>query len=188
MMASGTWMMAGAPLEAISVLEFWNEAGPSRWFSHDDDFDRRFHDRFMDHHLAAAARRLDGWAEEVSSALALVILLDQFPRNAFRHTAHMFATDPLARFFAADALARGFPTQVDSSLERFFYLPFMHSEALADQERSVTLFRELGEVKYAEEHFDIIRRFGRFPHRNRALGRASTQEEQAFLDGGGFSG
>jgi uncharacterized protein (DUF924 family) len=142
----------------------------------------------MDLHLAAAARKLDTWSAAAPSALALVILLDQFPRNAFRNTAHMFATDPLSRLFASNALERGFHDQVEPNLRTFFGLPFMHSEALADQERSLSFFGESGQAQYAQEHLEIIRRFGRFPHRNPVLGRTSTPEEQAFLDAGGFAG
>jgi len=170
------------------VVQFWSSAGPKQWFSRDIAFDTEFRTRFMQHHLAAAARTLDDWLETARSALGLVILLDQFPRNAFRGTAHMFATDPLARLFADTALTKGYHEQVEASLVAFFYLPFMHSESLSDQERSLTLFRARQDAKYAEEHCEIIRRFGRFPHRNRALGRSTTPEEQAFLDSGGFAG
>jgi uncharacterized protein (DUF924 family) len=138
--------------------------------------------------LAAAARRLDSWSETASGTLALVILLDQFPRNAFRDTPHMFATDPLARFFASSALAHGLDEHVPADLRPFMYMPFMHSEDIDDQERSVELQARLGNTEYAVLHRDIIRRFGRFPHRNAVLGRDSTPEEQAFLDSGGFSG
>ena len=124
-------------------------------------------------------------------ALALLILLDQFPRNMFRGAARAFATDPLARAIAAGALLKGFDAQVPPEMRGFFYLPFMHSEDLADQERCVALYQAAGDadgLKWAQEHADIIRRFGRFPHRNAVLGRASTPEEQAFLDSGGFAG
>jgi len=176
--------------EADSVLKFWLEAEP-RWFAPAPAFDDEFRRRFMAYHLAAAARRLDSWSEAAASALSLVILLDQFPRNAFRHTAHMFATDPLARLFARLALERGYDTAdaaLDAKLRKFFYLPFMHSEALEDQERSVELFRNLDGTEYAETHAAVIRRFGRFPHRNAALGRVITSDEQSFLDAGGFAG
>jgi uncharacterized protein (DUF924 family) len=180
-----------APIDSSrDVVAFWREAGAEAWFAHDEDFDRRFGERFLDLHHAAARRELDAWRERAESALALLILLDQLPRNVFRGSAHMFATDPLARDVAVEMLCRGFDQQIDPALRMFCYLPFMHSEAMADQERSVALFTALGGVgvKHAHVHLDIVRRFGRFPHRNRALGRATTAEEQAFLDAGGFAG
>jgi uncharacterized protein (DUF924 family) len=125
------------------------------------------------------------------SARALVIVLDQFPRNMFRGTARSFATDTLARAVAERAIAEGFDRKVALPELQFFYLPFEHSEDLADQERAVTLMAATGDadlLKWAKLHADIIRRFGRFPHRNAMLGRTSTPEEQAFLDGGGFRG
>jgi|SRR5580704_10172217 uncharacterized protein (DUF924 family) len=178
-----------APAEPSLVIAFWRAAGPKRWFAKDEAFDADFHARFLDAHFAAASRRLDAWADTALGALALVILLDQFPRNTFRGTAHMFATDPLARLFARGALAAGLDVQVEAALRPFFYMPFMHSENLTDQERSVELHGILGEnQRPAKEHRDIIARFGRFPHRNPMLGRETTPEEKAFLDGGGFSG
>jgi uncharacterized protein (DUF924 family) len=120
-----------------------------------------------------------------------VILLDQFSRNIFRGDPRTWAADPLARAVADRAIARGFDHAVALELRRFFYLPYMHSEDPADQERSVALNRSLGDpdsVKWAEHHRDVITRFGRFPHRNAVLGRKSTPEEQRFLDEGGFGG
>ena len=172
------------------VVEFWKNAGEAQWFSKNADFDADFRARFMEAHLAAAARKLDAWADEPESALALVILLDQFPRNCFRDTAHMFATDPLARLFARRAIEAGLDERVDETLRLFFYMPLMHSEDIADQERSVALFEKLNPelLKYAVTHRDIVARFGRFPHRNAALGRETTPEEKAFLAAGGFAG
>ena len=173
-----------------TVVEFWKNAGEAKWFSKNADFDADFRVRFMDAHLAAAARKLDAWADDPQGALALVILLDQFPRNCFRDTAHMFATDPLARLFAKRAIDAGLDARGEETLRLFFYMPLMHSEDLGDQERSVALFEKLNPdlVKYAVTHRDIVRRFGRFPHRNAALGRETTPEEKAFLDAGGFAG
>jgi len=172
------------------VIEFWVNAGPSKWFAKDLEFDRDFRDRFMHLHMQAAARKLDHWAESAQGCLALLILLDQFPRNSFRDTAHMFATDPLALFFARQALERSFLEQIDPQLRVFMVLPFEHSESLDDQELAVKLCKDLSPrvYEFAVIHRDVIRRFGRFPHRNRALGRVTTPEEQAFLDQGGFSG
>ena len=172
------------------VVRFWREAGLDRWFTSDAGFDRVFREHFMGAHLAAASRQLDAWMANAEGCLALLILLDQFPRNAFRGCAHMYATDPLARFIARHVLERGFDQQLDRDMRAFVYLPFEHSEDLADQELSVTLFDALGGAfqPYAATHRDIIRRFGRFPHRNGELGRETSPEERAFLDGGGFAG
>lgn len=183
-------MSARESATAADVIGFWRDAGMARWFSRDAAFDKAFRERYLDLHMAAAARDLDAWMESADGTLALLILTDQFPRNAFRGTAHMYATDPLARHFADHAATHGHDAQVDQSLRMFLYLPFMHSEDAADQERSVRLYEAIGgpSLPHALEHRDIIRRFGRFPHRNPLLGRRTTAEEQAFLDQGGFSG
>jgi uncharacterized protein (DUF924 family) len=181
----------GASLEPAEVLAFWQSGGADKWFGKDDAFDAAVRGRFLPAYEAAAAGRLAHWEMTPDGALALVIALDQFPRNMFRGSARTYAADPLARAAADRALSRGFDRAVAPELRTFFYLPFMHSEALADQERCVALYRALGDansLKYADDHADIIRRFGRFPHRNDVLGRATTAEEQAFLDAGGFAG
>ena len=173
------------------VIEFWRNVGPARWFAKDDAFDAEFHECFLDAHYRAARRALDHWADSAEGALALVILLDQFPRNCFRGSAHAYATDPLARHYADGAILKGFDRQVGVELRIFFVMPFEHSEDIVDQQRAIALCRELGDsnyLKYAELHRDLIARFGRFPHRNAALGRKTMAEEQAFLDKGGFSG
>jgi uncharacterized protein (DUF924 family) len=173
------------------VLRFWRDAGPKKWFSKDAAFDATIRARFMATHQAAAAGKLADWEQTAEGALALVIALDQFPRNMFRGSARTFATDPLAHQIADRAIAKGFDRLVPPIDRQFFYLPFEHSETLADQERCVALFRAVDDaesLKWAELHADIIRRFGRFPHRNAVLGRVTTAEEQAFLDGGGFAG
>ncbi|MBD8900035.1 DUF924 family protein [Rhodanobacter sp. DHG33] len=176
-------------IQPQDVVRFWHEAGPDKWFAKDDDFDRAFIKGYQAAHMAAARRELDGWMDQAEGALALLILLDQFPRNAFRGTAHMFATDPLALAFARQAVARGHDRAVDAALRVFFYLPFEHSEAPADQEQAVALCAGLGDYgRYAGIHRDVIARFGRFPHRNAVLGRETTIEERTFLDDGGFSG
>jgi uncharacterized protein (DUF924 family) len=176
--------------EARAIIDFWRDAGPDRWFTKDDAFDRRLRDRFLDAYEAAAHGELARWLAMPDAALALVLLLDQFPRNAFRGTPRMYATDGMARAVASAATDAGYDEAVEPALRLFFYLPFEHSEDLADQERSVALYRALGypDLGYAERHRDIIRRFGRFPHRNRILGRTTTPEEQRFLDEGGFAG
>jgi len=173
------------------VIAFWKEAGPEKWFAADPAFDAEFARRFEAAHFAAARRELDGWLETPEGALALMILLDQFPRNVYRRTGHAFATDPLGLAFARRALDRGHDQAVSQDLRRFFYLPFQHSEALADQDRAVALFQTLDRTdddRWAEHHHGIIARFGRFPHRNAPLGRDNTPQEQAFLDEGGFTG
>ncbi|TGT75828.1 DUF924 family protein [bacterium M00.F.Ca.ET.159.01.1.1] len=182
--------MAELDPRALSVTKFWRDAGEDAWFEKSDAFDTDFRNRFLELHYAAARRECDDWNAHAEGSLALMILLDQFPRNCFRGTGHMYATDPLARHFADKAIAAGHDLDLEEALRVFLYLPFEHSEALADQERSVQLTTAKAPeyLKYAEVHLEIIRRFGRFPHRNRMLGRATTADEQAFLDGGGFSG
>jgi uncharacterized protein (DUF924 family) len=176
---------------SAEVVSFWREAGPDRWFTKDATFDEQIRERFLDTYEAAAAGKLSGWEHSAQDALALLILLDQFPRNMFRGDARTFATDPLARAVAAGAIVRGFDSQVPADLRGFFYLPFEHSEDPADQERGIAFYKASGDadgLKWAEIHADIIRRFGRFPHRNAVLGRTTTPEEQKFLDDGGFGG
>ena len=172
------------------VLAFWRAAGPDKWFAKDSAFDDAIRTRFLATYEAAAARGL-AWDDTAEGALALLIVLDQFPRNMFRGSARAFAADPLAREVTMRAIARGFDLAVVVAERSFFYLPFEHSETLAEQERGVALNRASGDadaLKWAELHADIIRRFGRFPHRNAVLGRATTPEEQEFLDAGGFAG
>jgi uncharacterized protein (DUF924 family) len=173
-----------------AVLTFWRDAGRERWFRKDDAFDAEFRDRFLDAHEAAARGELDDWASNADGSLALLILLDQFPRNAFRASPRMYATDGKARDIAIAAIETGFDAQVDPELRSFFYLPLMHSERLEDLDRCVELTRPLGgeQHRYAQHHRAIIERFGRFPHRNAILGRESTREEMQFLEEGGFGG
>ncbi|WP_144638491.1 DUF924 family protein [Bordetella genomosp. 13] len=175
---------------AQGVLQFWRDAGPSRWFRKDAQFDRDFRQRWEGLHLAAARRELDGWAADADGILGLLILLDQFPRNAYRGTAHMFATDPLARHFARLAVEGGLDVRVDAGLRAFCYMPFEHSENADDQANAVKLMATLDprSLDFALVHQRIIERFGRFPHRNALLGRASTAQELQFLAEGGFAG
>ena len=177
--------------DSNDVLSFWRNAGYDKWFQRDDAFDAEFKRRFHDAHLAAARGEHEQWLDTADGALALLILLDQFPRNCFRGCAHSYATDGLARNYARRAIDAGFDLRVDAALRMFFYLPFEHSEAMADQDYSIELFGGIGDeelMKYAALHRDLIARFGRFPHRNAALGRESTQEELDYLASGGFSG
>ena len=189
-------MSAGQQIDTIpprpsDIIAFWSEAGPSRWFKKDEAFDRHFREAFLDVHEAACGGDLDHWQRSPGGALALVLLLDQFPRNAFRGTARVYASDAKALAIAKAALEASHDRHIDADLRLFLYLPFNHSEVLEDQARCVELCRALGDpesLAYAVSHHDIVRRFGRFPHRNRILGRTSTDEERRFLDEGGFSG
>jgi uncharacterized protein (DUF924 family) len=191
MMSAPSQQTAPSRQTAKDVLAFWLAAGRERWFEPDEAFDAAIRERFGAAYESAVVGLLSAWENSPEGALALVIVLDQFPRNMFRDSARAFAADPLARAVAGRAIAKGFDQRVAMPQRSFFYLPFEHSEELADQERAVTLMRATGDadlLKWAELHADIVRRFGRFPHRNAVLGRNTTPEEQAFLDGGGFSG
>jgi uncharacterized protein (DUF924 family) len=185
---------AAGTSEAIGprdILAFWRAAGPDKWFEKNAAFDAEIATRFCGLWRAAADGKLAPWEETPEGALALVIVLDQFPRNMFRGQARTYEADAAARAVADRALGRGCDRQVPQLERRFFYMPFMHSEDGADQDRCVELARGYGDdefMRYAEHHAGIVRRFGRFPHRNAALRRASSPEEQAFLDAGGFAG
>ncbi len=174
------------------VLSFWFGAGWAttgseyrpQWFTPSPAFDGAIARAFGDGVARAMAGDFTDLADHPEGCLALVILLDQFPRNLFRGTARAFAADPRARAVARQALERGFDLILPPVMRLFLYLPFEHSEDLADQQRSVILFETLDNAEwldYAILHRDIIARFGRFPHRNAALGRPSTAEEIAFL-------
>jgi len=189
------------PSRAAAVLEFWfglpGDPGhgrfQDRWFAKSDEFDAEIRRRFLADVEAAAAGALDAWAATPAGALALLILLDQFPRNLFRGTPRAYAADARARAVAAAAIAAGHDCSYPSCGRVFAYLPFGHSEALADQDRAVALFESIpegpdfdvearaGSIRSAHRHREIIARFGRFPHRNAALGRETTPEEAAFL-------
>ena len=177
-------------INPADVVAFWRSAGPERWFTKDPTFDRLFRERFVQAHCSVARRENDAWLATPAGALALLLLTDQFPRNAFRGTAHMYATDPLARHFALCAKQAGHMGAVDAPMRLFLCLPFAHSENLGDQDLSVRLHASLGQpwLSHARGHREIIRRFGRFPHRNAMLGRTTTLQEQEFLDCGGFAG
>ncbi len=178
-------------VSANDVVDFWCDAGPSKWFGGGAAFDAKCREKCFDLHMAASRAELDDWNAAADSALALVLLLDQIPRNVFRGSAHVYATDPMAHRAAERAVGHGFDMQVDPALRAFFYLPFMHSEALLDQRRAIELYQSMTSPdadKWALHHHAIIERFGRFPHRNELLGRTTTPAEQAWLDEGGFSG
>jgi uncharacterized protein (DUF924 family) len=172
------------------VAAFWAPLGPAVWFGKDPAFDRRFREAFAVQHGAAARGELMPWLATPEGALSLLILLDQYPRNAFRGTDRMYSTDTLARIVANMALELGHDRTVDTALRPFFYLPFGHSELLADQERSVALCADLPAPtpSHSQRHRDIVAQFGRFPHRNAILRRPSTAEEIDWLATGGFAG
>ena len=182
---------------AFEVLRFWfaEDGSPRKqWFEKDPAFDAQVRERFLALYEEAAAGRLARWKQEAADCLALIVLLDQFPRNMFRGSGRAFATDPLAREAAMHAIGRGHDRAL-SPLERMFvYLPLEHSESLQDQVRCCNLMRSLEEFpetrdahQWALKHHDIILRFGRFPHRNALLGRASTPAEVSFLKQPGSS-
>lgn len=177
------------------VTGFWTMAGPEKWYAKSEKFDASIALKFEPVHHAAARGEYDDWSVTAEGALALLILLDQFPRNLYRGSAHAFATDPKARKIARSAIQVGHDRATEPLLRQFFYLPLEHSEDMADQDEAVRLFTVLKEetnngesLRWAELHRDIIVRFGRFPHRNACLGRITAPNEQAFLDEGGFAG
>jgi uncharacterized protein (DUF924 family) len=170
-----------AAVQPADVLEFWFGRDRKDWFAKNDAFDAEIRDRFLAVYEAAAAGQLASWKSDPRSCLALVIVLDQFPRNMFRGSARAFAADALARAAARVILERGWDKSYSDDERTFAYLPFEHSEDLADQELSMQLFQGNPNAEWARKHWEIIRRFGRFPHRSAALGRESTPEEAAFL-------
>ncbi|HVV87141.1 MAG TPA: DUF924 family protein [Kofleriaceae bacterium] len=190
--------MSDATIE--DVWSFWfgeldaaGDAAPAmtrRWFMRDAAFDAEIRARFAALHREVAAGEREAWRAGVRGAVAYVIVLDQFSRNMFRDTPAMFASDPQALAAAKEAIARGLDREAPHGARPFLYLPYMHSESLADQDASVALYQAYGakqNLDFAERHRAIIRRFGRFPHRNALLGRASTPEEEAFLKEPGSS-
>ena len=172
------------------VIAFWKGAGPEKWFKKDTEFDRAISERFASLHAEAAAGRKHAWAATPEGALALILVLDQFSRNLFRGTPKAFSQDEMACAIASDSVDAGFDRLIPPRLCFFMYLPFEHTDRIAEQERCVQLVHAHARdaLPYALEHERIIRRFGRFPHRNPILGRHTTPAEQAFLDGGGFAG
>jgi uncharacterized protein (DUF924 family) len=178
------------------VLEFWfgapdsSEFGRNRkcWFEKSDEFDALVRDRFLETYEQAAGGTLDAWAERPLAALALVVVLDQFPRNMFRGTPRAFASDPAALAVAKAIVARRFDEALVPVQRVFAYLPFEHAEDVAAQREALALFARLsgdpttsGTLGWAMRHYAVVERFGRFPHRNAILGRESTPEELAFL-------
>jgi uncharacterized protein (DUF924 family) len=176
---------ASSPAEAQAVLDFWFvESGPEKWYVKDEAFDGEIRERFGPVYRRAYDGELGDWIESPEGCLALVIVLDQFPRNMFRDDPRAFGTDAHARILLQYALDKGFDKALDSRQRQFLYMPLQHSENWRDQEMSVKLNATLGNdgvLKFARAHKDIIDRFGRFPHRNAVLGRGSTAEETEFL-------
>ncbi len=168
------------------VLNFWfSEGVKPLWFKKSDEFDREIKQRFINIYQLAQTGALASWRDRSEDLLALIIIFDQFPRNMFRHTAQTFATDALALDLAKYALSNNYPQDLAAEQQAFLYMPLMHSENKLDQALSVELFQALGTedyLKFAIKHQEIINRFGRFPHRNKILGRESTTDEREFLN------
>ena len=177
--------------EAGAINDFWlDEVGEAGWYNPPEGLDERIRDSYAQLWETARTGGLDHWARKREGALALLILTDQFPRNMFRGSAEAFATDARALALAAVSIAQGYDIATEGPARQFFYLPFMHSEVLGDQERAVRLFllrMPGGNVVHARAHREVIRRFGRFPYRNEALGRRTTAREAAFLEAGGYA-
>ena len=169
------------------VLDFWfNDIEPKRWFQKDIDFDNKILTRFGKLHRQAVQGELSSWRYSAKSALAEIILLDQFSRNIYRDQPESFAADPMALALAQVAISKGFDQELTQTERSFLYMPFMHSESAIIHEEAVNLFRDLGIVNNLDfelKHKKIVDRFGRYPHRNAILGRKSTPEELAFLAG-----
>lgn len=168
-----------------TILDFWfSERVRPLWFGSTPEFDTEVRDRFEAIWSEARDGELADWDSDARGALALVIVLDQFPLNMYRDQGLSFSTEAMSRKVARRAIDRGWDNELDEAGKAFLYLPFMHSEHLADQDRAVTLYEAAGmkdNVRFANHHRDIVRRFGRFPHRNAALGRECTEEERQWL-------
>ena len=175
---------------AEEILDFWTDVGMEGWYAMSAEFDDKIRSRYKDAWKDALAGKYSDWKLEAKSSLALIILLDQFPRNMFRGDGASFASDRMALCVAKKAIERNFDKQIDGDMRQFFYLPFMHSESLMDQDAAVRAFCTrmpgTGNLLHARAHRQVIRDFGRFPYRNDALGRDSTGKEAAYLDAGGY--
>jgi len=170
---------------AGEVLDFWFSRGPDEWWKQDEAFDAEIRERFGIEWARQSRREAGDFTGDPDTALAAVILFDQFPRNMFRGHADQFATDHLALAIAKKAISKGFDDGMESERRGFLYMPFQHSENLADQRQSLLLFTALGDaeqLKFARKHYQVIETFGRFPHRNAALGRKPTAMEMAAGD------
>lgn len=175
-----------------AIIDFWlNETGPAGWYNGGEALDDDIRRRFMPGWRTARLGGLDGWMSDPAGSLALMILLDQFPRNMFRGDERSFSADAKTRRLAKLAIARGHDMATDEGARLFYYLPLMHSECLGDQDRSVRLIASRlaghpGNLQHARAHREVIRRFGRFPFRNDALGRATTEAERQWIAAGGY--
>lgn len=178
------------------VREFWTAVGPQGWYRQDDALDAEIREKFLDIWQTAStadceSKALEPWFETPEAMLGLIVLLDQFPRNMFRGDPRSFASDARARAVAKQAIDRGWDQRIEGEQRQFFYMPLMHSECLEDQDRAIRLFMTRmghapGNLVHAKAHREIIRRFGRFPFRNAALKRQTTQAEAEFLKNGGY--
>lgn len=175
---------------AEEILEFWDRIGPEGWYEVNEAIDREIIDRWGELWEIGRIGVLRDWRATPRSCLALLLLLDQFPRNMFRGDARSFASDARARDVARAAIASGFDKSIPAPERQFFYLPLMHSEVSSDQDQCVRLvLLNLGRtdtLDHARAHRAVIRQFGRFPYRNDALGRETTPAEAAFLEAGGY--
>lgn len=174
------------------ILEFWlNEVGPARWYASDEGLDAAIRDRFLGAWRLGRTGALDGWTVDAAGGLALLVLIDQFPRNMFRGDPRSFECDARARRIAKLCIAEGHDLSVDAPARQFFYLPLSHSENLFDQDRAVRLAasrlgRDSETLLHARAHREVIRRFGRFPFRNAALSRETSAAERDWLAAGGY--
>jgi len=180
--------------DAHDIRQFWvEEVGPEGWYNSTEELDATIQERFGEAWERAAAGEYSHWACDPEHALALLILLDQFPRNMFRGSPRAFETDRKARCIAKKAIDAGYDLKTPEPERQFFYLPLMHSECLTDQERCVRLMKTRmpeagdGNLLHAKVHREVIRRFGRFPYRNEALNRVPSAQEEAYLAAGGYS-
>lgn len=174
------------------IITFWrDEVGQAGWYSVDPALDQKIRDRYLEFWQDARDGDYKNWAGDANSALALLIAIDQFPRNMFRGASDSFATDHMARCVAKAAIFRGFDLKVEEPMRQFFYLPLMHSEVLADQDTCMRMFslNMTGDERFLHPraHRAVIRKFGRFPYRNKAMGRASTPGELEYVEAGGYA-
>ena len=175
--------------KAAEIIEFWRGVGPKGWFEVSEELDAEIRDRYLDlwHEVRGGAH--SAWQLHADESLALILLLDQFPRNMFRGDAQSFASDRMALCVAKKAIRYNFDLEIEPALRSFFYMPFMHSESPVDQDESVRAFMTRmpdADLLHARAHRQVIRDFGRFPYRNDALGRETTEKEQAYLAAGGY--
>jgi len=172
-------------LKPEDIIEFWRQAGENAWFEKDDAFDKQIKDKFGHLPDAIKAGEYEGWQGTPEGMLALILSLDQFPRNMYRGSAQAFAYDECAKNFAKTTIANQWDEAIKKPIKQFLYLPFMHSEDLDDQYFCVELYNKLNDqngADFARKHIDVIEKFGRFPHRNKSLGRESTKQELAFIN------